>query len=92
MLRRHKKTTTKSAKDYERLGRMLESIFQTEYVSRHEMFKMSLIRGLITGFGGVLGATILVALLIWILSLFNHVPLIGPLIDNIQDTVKTQQD
>ncbi len=86
---RSKKPTT--AKDYEKLGRMLEAIFQTEYLERKVMYKMSFVKGLVTGLGGVLGATILVALLLWVLSFFNQIPLIGPIFDNLQNTIETQK-
>lgn len=86
---RNKKPKTR--KDYEQLGRMIETIFQTEYLERKQMYKMSFLKGLVTGLGGVLGATIVVALLLWILSVFNHVPFVGPIFDNVQDTIKTQR-
>ena len=51
---------------------------------------MSFIKGVLAGFGGVLGATILVALLLWILSLFSSVPFIGKIAENVTDTIQTQ--
>lgn len=77
-------------KQYEDLGRMLETLYETGYARHRDVYKMSFIKGVVTGFGGVLGATILVGLLIWILSLFDTVPLIGPIIDNVHDTVQRQ--
>ena len=71
---------------------MLETLYETGYSSHRDMYKMSFIKGVVTGFGGVLGATLLVALVIWILSLFDTVPLIGPVIDNVQDTVKSKSN
>ena len=46
---------------------------------------------MIQGFGGVLGATVLVALLLWTLSLFNDIPLLGNIIENVQNTVEDHQ-
>lgn len=86
-----KKAKKKSPKDYEELGRRLENIYTAGYVDKKEMMKMSFLKGVLGGLGGVIGATIVVALLIWLLSLFDTVPLIGPLIENIQDSVKTAQ-
>jgi len=80
----------KTAKDYEEIGRMLDNIYLTGYVDRKQMFKMSLLKGIAGGLGGVIGATIIVALLAWTLSLFEQVPLLGPLFDNVENTVKTQ--
>lgn len=70
---------------------MLENIYQTGYVDRNEAYKMSFLKGVLGGVGGVLGATIVVGLLLWVLSLFNEVPLIGPLLDNLQDTVDSRR-
>lgn len=80
----------RTKKDYEELGRRLENIYLSGYVSRREMLKMSFLKGMATGLGGVVGATIVVAVLAWLLSLFDTVPLIGPLVENVEDTVKAQ--
>lgn len=80
-----------TAKDYETLGRRLENIYLTGYIDRKEMLKMSFVKGVMTGFGGVVGATIVVALLLWILSFFNTVPLLGPVLENVEQSVQTQQ-
>lgn len=81
----------KSKHDYEELGRRLENIYLMGYVDKKEMMKMSFLKGVVAGFGGVVGATIVVGLLIWVLSLFDTVPLVGPFIDNLEGTVKTQR-
>lgn len=72
---------------HEELGQMLQSIYETGYMDRKTMFKMSFIKGILTGLGGVIGATIVVALLLWVLNLFDEIPLIGPLSDKLQNTV-----
>lgn len=76
---------------YEQIGKMVENIYLTGYIDKNQMYKMSFIKGLVTGLGGVLGATIVVALLIWILSLFNRVPLLGPITEQIKETVQTAE-
>lgn len=85
------KTPGKTPKDYEELGKRLENIYLMGYVSKWEMMKMSFLKGLLAGLGGVVGATLMVALLLWFLSLFNSIPLVGPWIDTIEENVKTQQ-
>jgi gas vesicle protein len=40
------------------------------------------------GAGGVIGATLVVALLIWLLSLFDNVPLIGHFVETIRNTIQ----
>ena len=78
-------------KDYEELGRRLENIYLTGYINKKEMLKMSFLKGLVTGLGGVIGATIVVALVFWILSLFDSVPFVGPVLEKLETNVKTQR-
>jgi hypothetical protein len=86
------KKTKKPNKEvsYEQLGRMLESIYESGYIDRNKTYKMSFFKGVAAGFGGVIGATIIVAILLWTLNLFDQVPLLGPLTDKIQNTVETK--
>jgi hypothetical protein len=89
-----RKKNSKSAKEepnYEQIGRMLVTIYETGYIRPGRMLKMSFIRGIATGFGTVLGATIVVALVVWILSVFSDIPFFGPLFEEIRDPIKTQQ-
>ncbi|MDB5182856.1 MAG: hypothetical protein JWO47_640 [Candidatus Saccharibacteria bacterium] len=79
----------KTPKEYEDLGRAVASIFETGYLDKKQAYKTSFIKGVFGGLGGVIGATVLVALLIWILSLFSSVPLVGHLTDKINKTVES---
>lgn len=67
---------------------MLISIYESGYLSQKQAYKMSFIKGVLAGFGGVLGATILVALLLWALSLFSSVPFIGQIAQNVTNTIQ----
>lgn len=78
-------------KDYESLGRMLVSVAENGYLDRTRMLKMSFLKGVATGLGGVLGATLVVAILLWVLSLFDQIPLIGPIVDRFNETVRSSQ-
>ncbi len=81
-------TNKEEKKQYEQLGKMLVSIYETGYLDKAKFYKMNFIKGLVAGFGGVIGATIVVALLLWILSLFQEIPIIGPLVDNLRGTLQ----
>lgn len=66
---------------------MVESIYLTGYIDKNQMYKMSFIKGLVTGLGGVIGATIVVGIIIWLLSLFNYTPL-KPVFEPVTETLK----
>ncbi len=69
---------------------MLISIYESGYLNRNQTYKMSFIKGVLGGLGGVLGATIVLGLLLWILSLFSDLPIVGRLIDNLNNTVNSR--
>lgn len=73
-----------SAKELENIGQMMVSITETGYANRKRFYKMSFIKGVVTGFGTVLGATVVVALLLWILSLFDSIWFI----ENLKSTIE----
>jgi len=76
---------------YEQIGKMVENIYQSGYIDRNQMYKMSFIKGVVTGFGGVIGATLVVALVLWLLSLLNYTPL-RPLTERLQETVQSSTE
>ncbi len=86
-----KNSTLKTPKDYEQLGRIVASVYESGYLDRNVMYKTSFVKGLLQGLGGAIGATVLVAVLIWVLSLFSQVPLLGRLTDSFKDTVESSQ-
>lgn len=48
---------------------LMEDLFNDMNRSRFSVYKMNFVRGIFFGFGSVLGATVLIAFLIWILNL-----------------------
>lgn len=74
--------------DYERFGRYMADVYETGYISKRRIYTMSFIKGILAGFGGVIGATILVALLLWLLSLLNEVPFLSDVVENIEATLQ----
>lgn len=80
-----------TAKQYEDLGKIVASVYETGYLSAAKSYRMSFLKGLFQGAGGVIGATVLIALLIWVLSLFSEIPLLNRIAENLQQTVQTTQ-
>ena len=63
---------------------MLEDMFNDYYRNRHKVYLMNFVRGIFFGLGSVLGGTIVVALLIWVLiHLGNAVPPLHNFFQNI---------
>lgn len=86
-----KKASEKIAKDNERGARMslIEDLFYDFHRSRKQVYTMNFIRGIFFGLGSVLGGTIIVALIIWILSAF--VDVFPPLADFINGIISAMQ-
>jgi len=86
------KAQTKVKKEAELGARraVLEDLFYDFHTSRAQIYKMNFIRGIFLGFGTVIGGTLVVALIVWILTLLVDIPGgIGDFIQNIVDTVQT---
>lgn len=90
MNKKPKQTTPKklTKTEYEELGRIVAAIYETGYLNKAQSFKMSFVKGMFQGFGGVIGATILVALLLWTLSFFDEVPFLGDIVNSVENTVQ----
>jgi fatty-acid desaturase len=83
----------KIKRDNERETRkqLLEELFNDFNRSRIEIYKMNFFRGISFGLGSVLGGTIVVALIIWILSMLVHVfPPLTNFVNNVTHTVETR--
>jgi predicted benzoate:H+ symporter BenE len=85
-----KKTKPVTSEDYEALGRQIEAMYEAVNPDRKAVYRTALIKGIFTGVGGVIGATIVVALLLWVLSLFSELPLIGDISESVQTTIEQE--
>jgi heme A synthase len=78
-------------KDYEHLGRLIHAIGETGYPNKHKLYKLAFIKGVFAGLGGVIGATIVVSLLLWIFSVVGEVPLLGQVADKVQNSIESSR-
>ncbi len=87
-----KKVTQKVKKENEIGARraVLEDLFYDFHSSRKQIYTMNFFRGVFFGFGSVLGGTIVIALVVWILSWLADIP--GGFGDFIQYVVDTVQN
>lgn len=68
----------------------LEYLLAAGYVNKKRLYIENFLRGIFFSFGSILGATVLIALLLWLLSLFDTAPFVGDIIKNIQDSIKSR--
>lgn len=85
--------TEKIKKDNERGAResLIEDLFYDFNRSRAQVYKMNFVRGIFFGLGSVLGGTVLIALLAWILHFFVQIPGIGQPIQQVQQTIQNDK-
>ena len=63
---------------------IIEDLFYDFHRSRRQIYVMNFYRGLFFGFGTIVGGTVIVAVLIWVLSKFaGWFPFIGEYINQI---------
>lgn len=79
----HKESNERSAQE-----ELLQDLFYDMYKNRRQVYKVNFFRGVFFGFGSVIGGTLIVALLIWLISLFVDIPVIGNYFEDIQQTIE----
>jgi hypothetical protein len=67
---------------------VLEDLFEDYYKHRKELYWMNLIRGIFFGFGSVVGGTLVVALLLWLLSALQYVPFLDGITSAAQQSLE----
>ena len=88
-----KKAMEKVRQDNEKGAResVLEDLFYDFNRSRVKVYKMNFVRGVYFGFGSVLGGTLVVALLIWLLGMLAVLfPPIGDFFNGLTDAIRSK--
>lgn len=89
----HKKREARAIKnDREAKLTVLEELFNDLYDNRGRVYKMNFIRGLLFGAGSAVGGTLALALIVWLLSLFVNIPLIGETFKSAQQSIEQTTD
>lgn len=92
-LKQRVKAVAKSFKEGNERGArtsLIEELFYDFNRSRSQVYVMNFVRGILFGAGSVLGGTVVIALLIWVLSLLgNVIPPLGDFFDGITQTIES---
>ena len=86
-----KRASQRVAKENELGARraVLEDLFYDFHSSRHQVYWLNFVRGIFFGVGTVIGGTIIVALIVWLLSWLVDIPGgVGDFIKYIVDLVQ----
>lgn len=67
---------------------LLEELFNDLYKHRVRIYKVNFVRGILFGAGSAVGGTIVLALIVWLLSLFVNFPVIGNVFENAQQSIE----
>ena len=70
---------------------IFEELFNDFYDDRRNIYRMNFFRGIFFGLGSVLGGTVVVAIIVWILSFFVQLPFIGQSVENAKDQIQSSQ-
>lgn len=86
-----KKVSKRIRSDNERGARtsLIEELFYDFNRSRAQVYVMNFVRGIFFGAGSVIGGTVIIALIIWFLSMLGHViPPLGNFFDTVSHTLE----
>ncbi|OGL22057.1 hypothetical protein A2707_01760 [Candidatus Saccharibacteria bacterium RIFCSPHIGHO2_01_FULL_45_15] len=71
---------------------VIEELFNDLYNDRRNIYLMNFIRGIFFGLGSALGGTLVIALIVWALSIFVGLPGIGDAFQQVQDTISSEEE
>ena len=87
-MNKKEKNITKTDIDTKAAVQALEFLFAAGYVNKKRLYFENFMRGIFFSIGSVIGATVIIALLLWTLTLFNDIPFIGDITKSIQQSLK----
>jgi hypothetical protein len=70
-------------------AKALEKLLSAQTISKKHIYIQNFLRGLFFSIGGIIGATVGIALILWVLSFFSQVPLIGEFATKVESTIST---
>lgn len=68
---------------------LLDEIFNDLYSNRTRIYRINFFRGVCFGFGSILGGTVIVAIIVWILSqIASWFPVISDITNGVVNTLR----
>lgn len=69
-------------------AKQIEELYEAAHADTKKVFGFALLKGIATGLGIFLGGTIIVALLLWILSIGGNLPFIGEISQAAEQSIQ----
>lgn len=66
------------------LGKKLQNFYELGYVNKRSALGFTFVKAIVQGIGVFIGGTVVVAILLWILSGLEEVPLVKPVRDALE--------
>jgi len=73
------------------LGKKLQAFYDAGYVNRRQAFWFAFLKGVLGGVGSIVGATVAIALVLWVLSGLDQVPFVGHLSESVRQTLQQRK-
>jgi hypothetical protein len=70
---------------------VIEDLFYDFNRNRVQIYWMNFVRGIFFGLGSVLGGTVLIALIVWLLSFAVDWPWVGDVIEQVQGSLQSDK-
>lgn len=90
--KKHRQKQAGKDEDYAKLGKALTRAIVRDNIQVTHNWKrfitINFVRGLFVGLGSVVGATLLVAIALWLLNAFGGLPVIGELFESLQESLQ----
>ncbi len=75
-------------KDYEALGKQVMALYDAINPDRKGLYRTAFLKGIFTGLGSVIGATLVVAILLWVLTVLGNVSFVKPFTNGVRSTIQ----
>jgi hypothetical protein len=74
--------------DYAALGKQVAALYDHLNPDRSGLYRTAFLKGVITGLGTVIGATVVIAILAWVLTVVGSVPFLHDITENVRQTIE----